>query len=49
MKINEKSIGILMSPPYEIDITDFVKPGVNKVKELVYSTLSNHYQTIPTP
>ncbi len=49
LKINEQAVGILMSPPYTIDITPYVKPGTNNVEILVYSTLSNHYQTIPTP
>lgn len=49
VKINGVSAGIVMRPPYELDITPLVKPGVNTIEVLVYSTLSNHYQTIPTP
>lgn len=49
VKINGQSAGILMSPPYQVDITPYLLPGINKVEILVYSTLANHYQTIPTP
>lgn len=49
IKINNQSAGILISPPYEVDITPYVKAGQNNIEVLVYSTLSNHYQTIPTP
>lgn len=49
VKINSQSAGILMSPPYQVDITPYLLPGINKVEILVYSTLANHYQNIPTP
>jgi hypothetical protein len=49
VNINGQSAGILMSPPYTADITRHVRPGTNDIEVLVYSTLSNHYQTIPTP
>jgi hypothetical protein len=49
VKINNQPAGILISPPYQVDITQFVKEGENDIEVLVYSTLSNHYQTIPTP
>lgn len=49
VKVNGQSAAILMRPPYEVDITGLVKPGINQIEVLVYSTLSNHYQTIPTP
>jgi len=49
VEVNGQSVGILMSPPYEVDITKYLKPGTNNVQVLVYSTLSNHYQTIPSP
>lgn len=47
--VNGSAAGILMSPPYRIDITPYVREGANRIEVLVYSTLSNHYQTIPTP
>lgn len=49
VKINDQSAGILISPPYQVDITQYLQDGTNNIEVLVYSTLSNHYQTIPTP
>lgn len=48
VKVNGQSVDVLMNPPYKLDITKYVKTGNNKVEVLVYSTLSNHYQTIPS-
>lgn len=47
--INGKKVGTLLNSPYILDITDYVTEGDNKVEVVVYSTLSNHYQTVPTP
>lgn len=49
VKINHTSAGVLIAPPYKLDITEYVNEGSNHIEVLVYSTLSNHYQTIPTP
>ena len=49
MKVNGQPAGVRMSPPYSMDISPYLKPGKNEVEVLVYSTLSNHYQTQPTP
>lgn len=49
VKVNNTFTGILISPPYQIDITQYLQKGENDIEVLVYSTLSNHYQTIPTP
>ncbi|MDR0844318.1 MAG: hypothetical protein LBN71_03790, partial [Tannerella sp.] len=49
LTVNGQPVGILMSPPYLADITPYVRPGANQIEILVYSALSNHYQTIPTP
>ncbi len=46
--VNGQTVDVLMSPPYTLDITDYVKTGENKVEVLVYSTLSNHYQSVPS-
>jgi hypothetical protein len=35
-------------PPYEFDISEFARPGVNSLEVTVYNTLNNHVQTIPT-
>ena len=49
VKVNGVSAGILLSSPYQLEITQLLKPGKNEIEVLVYSTLANHYQTIPTP
>lgn len=49
VKINGQLAGVLISPPYRLDITKYVREGKNDIEVLVYSTLANHYQTIPTP
>lgn len=49
VKKNDSLVGILLSLPYQLDITPYMKEGNNKMEILVYSTLANHYQTIPTP
>ena len=49
VKINGKAAGVMMSPPYSVDITKYLQAGENEVEVLVYSTLANHYQTQPTP
>jgi hypothetical protein len=47
--INGKFAGYCIHKPFEIDIRDFMKEGDNYFEILVYSTLANHYSTIPTP
>ena len=49
VKINGQSVGILIAPPYKVDISQFAHVDEINIEVLVYSTLSNHYQTIPTP
>jgi hypothetical protein len=49
LSVNGHAAGILMSPPYTVDIAPYIHAGSNRIEILVYSTLSNHYQTIPTP
>lgn len=48
VKVNGESAGILVAAPWKMDISRFVKPGVNKIEVLVYNTLANHFRTIPT-
>ena len=47
--INGKKVGTCMKKPFRLNIKDFVKEGDNYFEILVYSTLANHYYTIPTP
>jgi hypothetical protein len=46
--INGRLADILVSPPWQVDISTLVKPGDNRIEILVYNTLANHYSTIPT-
>ena len=46
--INGSLAGILVTSPWKIDISEFVKRGENRIEILVYNTLANHYLTIPT-
>jgi hypothetical protein len=47
--INGKKAGICLKKPFRLNIKDFVNEGDNYFEILVYSTLANHYLTIPTP
>ncbi len=46
--INGQLAGIRVAPPWKVDVSEFVKPGENRVEIIVYNTLANHYLTIPT-
>ena len=46
--INGQKAGIRVAPPWQQDITSFLKKGDNQIEVLVYNTLANHYQTIPS-
>lgn len=48
VKVNGKEVTTMMSKPYKAEIGSFLKSGDNEIEILVYSTLSNHYQTIPS-
>lgn len=48
IKVNGHSAGILIHSPFKADITPCLHPGENRIEILVYSTLANHYQTIPS-
>jgi hypothetical protein len=48
VRVNGETVGVLVSPPWSLDITKFAKPGENKIEILVCNTLANHYTTIPT-
>lgn len=48
VKVNGQLVNILMNAPYNLDITKYLKQGDNEIEVLVYSTLSNHYQTVPS-
>jgi hypothetical protein len=46
--VNGERAGIRVAPPWRVDISKWVKPGENRLEVLVFNTLANHYQTVPT-
>lgn len=46
--VNGQQADVLMSPPFRLDITKWIKEGSNHLEVLVYSSLSNHYQEVPS-
>ena len=46
--INGKKAGVRVAPPWKLDVTGLLQAGENKIEVLVYNTLGNHYQTIPS-
>ena len=48
LRINGKSAGIKLSPPWTFDITTLAKQGKNTLEVLIYNTIANNYTTVPT-
>ena len=48
VRINGNKAGVRVAPPWKLDVSGLLKAGANEVEVLVYNTLSNHYQTIPS-
>ncbi len=46
--VNGQKAGIRVAPPWKQDITKYVKKGDNKIEILVFNSLANHYQTLPS-
>jgi hypothetical protein len=46
--VNGHTAGVKVAPPWKLDISRSVHPGENRIEILVYNTLANHYQTVPT-
>lgn len=46
--INGNRVGVRLSPPWDFDITKYIKNGENKIEVLIYNTAGNHYITVPT-
>ena len=46
--VNGRKVGVRVAPPWRLEVTGFLKRGENTVEVLVYNTLANHYQTIPS-
>jgi len=48
VRVNGQSAGIRVAPPWQLDVTEFVKAGENHLEILIYNTLTNHYRTVPS-
>ncbi|MHC4180420.1 MAG: glycosylhydrolase-like jelly roll fold domain-containing protein, partial [Planctomycetota bacterium] len=48
VRVNGQLVGVRVAPPWQFDVTEFVKAGENRLEILVYNTLANHYRTVPT-
>jgi len=48
VRVNGKNIAVLVAPPWKTELTGCLKSDENKLEILVYNTLANHYQTIPS-
>jgi len=46
--INGKKAGIKVAPPWKQSVSRYLRNGENTIEVLVYNTLANHYQTIPS-
>lgn len=46
--VNGKKAGVCVAPPWRLDVTGLLQAGDNEIEVLVYNTLANHYQTIPS-
>ncbi len=46
--VNGVQAGIKVAPPWRLDVARLLKSGDNTIEVLVYNTLANHYQTIPS-
>jgi carbon monoxide dehydrogenase subunit G len=50
VRVNGNSVAILTAPPWNCDLTPFLRPGENQLSIRVANTLANHYSVgIPTP
>jgi hypothetical protein len=46
--VNGRKAGVLLGPDWRLDVTEYLVEGDNRLEILVYNTLGNHYETIPT-
>lgn len=47
--VNGHFVGTRVCPEWNFDITGYVMKGENTIELIVYNTVANHYETIPTP
>ena len=48
VRVNGAEAGVLVAPPYDLDISAHVRPGDNLLEVTVHNTLRNHMRTLPT-
>lgn len=48
VRINGRTCGVKVAPPWVFDISPYVHGGENALEILVYNTAANHYTSIPT-
>ena len=48
VRVNGRTAGVRVAPPWSVEITAQVQPGENRIEILVFNTLANHYLTVPT-
>jgi len=48
VRVNGQVAGVLVAPPWRVDISRQIKAGDNLIEILVFNTLANHYMTVPT-
>lgn len=46
--VNGQPVGVRVAPTWRFDLTGLLREGANRLEVLVFNTLANHYQTIPT-
>jgi hypothetical protein len=46
--VNGRKAGIRVAPPWRVELAGLLQEGENTLEVLVYNTLANHYQTIPS-
>ena len=46
--VNGQRAGVRVAPPWKLGLDGFLQAGENEFQVLVYNTLANHYQTIPS-
>jgi hypothetical protein len=47
--INDKRAGAVWAPPYELDVTALLVPGVNRIRVVAGNTAINHMAGRPLP
>jgi hypothetical protein len=46
--VNGQNAGIRVAPPWKLNVSGLLQAGDNDAEVLVFNTLANHYQTIPS-